>query len=335
MGENIFLFTLFSSLGDALIISNVVTKARTVGERCFIAHLNNPHIDAFLPQELKHCSFNVLSSNGLFLLWQALISERRKGAIVFGIQQAPGSLRGFYFLSLLKKIAAVDYVVDDNLYDADIVIPKKSGYILDIHLDQVCKLSGKEIKGESRSLSLPEVLRSSVLDVDPFLVGIHPWSRRWKEPAFVWSFEQWATFIELAATTCNSSFIVFGRDPRFDEFQSFLKYRLPHNVYAKIIFSPVRNIQEMTGVISRCQILISVNTGVVHIAYALQKRMVILNGPTFDFWIPKSDNIRSIKDTYALYDGSDKQGNNLKFPMVSRIDVNMVLKEFLGLIGSR
>ncbi|MBF0593934.1 MAG: hypothetical protein HQL22_03090 [Candidatus Omnitrophica bacterium] len=332
MGKNVFLITLFSSLGDALIISNLVIKARKAGQCCYIAHLNNPHILSFLPLDLRPFAFNVLTLDGMVSLVRALSAERRKGSIVFGLQQAPGSLRGFFYLSFMKKLGTIEHLVDQNLYDADIIIPATADYILNIHLDQISVLSGMHIPVEERSLSLPDILHSSLENTQPLLVGIHPWSRRWKEPAFVWPFERWVSFVKDASINTNISFLVFGRDPRFDEFRCYLNEHLDDAVFSRISFRHVKNIKEMTGAISRCEILVSVNTGAVHLAHALKKKMVILNGPTFDFWIPKGEGVRSIRDKQARFNGSDRRGGNMHFPMVARIDVSDVLKGFQELI---
>ena len=177
-GKKIFLYTLFSGLGDFLIIGDLIHKIEenVPNSRCIAAHRDNPHVKHWKYNNSPEHFFNILSPRILFQLIQDLKSLRKEGHTVFGLQQAPGSLQGFSFLKLLKFLGAIDYVVDLNLYNADIITPPRGNYILDIHLNQICDLLKIKIPGSDYVLGVP--FEFPIKNTDAGLIGIHPWGRR-------------------------------------------------------------------------------------------------------------------------------------------------------------
>lgn len=316
---------MFSSLGDFVVVSDLARKVRSLGADTAVIHANNPLV-TLLPEDERRMYFNVRSFGELARGIGQGQRWRSVGKTIFGIQQAPGSLRGFFFLRTMKKLGGLTYVVDPNLYDADIIMPWHGKYILEMHLNQVAGILGKSLPAGFGSLSLPATLGQHLPAEEPALVGIHPWSRR-DAPAFTWPPGKWILLLnEAGARYPGARFLVFGRDRNFETFTRQLLQGLSQGLAERVELAPVKDIQGMLRAIARTQLLVSVNTGVVHLAHALGKRMVILNGPTFGGWIPKGPAVRAILDELALYQGADKPENTQAFPMVARIAPAAVMR---------
>ena len=72
--------------------------------------------------------------------------------------------------------------------------------------------------------------------------------------------------------------------------------------------------------------MVSVNSAAVHIGHALDRKMVILNGPTLGLWIPTGKDIVLVHDTQARYPGNDSVSRHPDFPRVARIRVEDVIE---------
>ncbi len=119
--------------------------------------------------------------------------------------------------------------------------------------------------------------------------------------------------------------MIFGRDKEFDNLKEFFLKDMNEGFKKSLHFNACRSIHELAQIIHHLDILMSVNTSVVHIGHALKKKMVILCGPTFDFWIPKGRGIEIVRDKEATLSGSDKLILDERFPSISRIEVKDVL----------
>ncbi len=137
--QYVYLYTLFSSLGDFIIMGDVIKKTLEISPdiRCFVAHRNNPFVKNWKYADPANYLFNVCRPFGFLTLLKKLRKAKHDGFSVFGLQQAPGSLQGFFFLRCLKWLGALDFTVDFNLYNADIVTRPQGHYILDLHLNQI------------------------------------------------------------------------------------------------------------------------------------------------------------------------------------------------------
>ena len=324
----LFIYTLFSSLGDFIVMGDLIHKVETIipGAKAIAVHRNNPHIKQWkYPDPASHF-YNAYSLSALLDLMKRCQEYRKQGYTVFGIQQAPGSLQGFFFLKTLKRLGVLDYVVDFNLYNADIITPSEGNYILDLHLNQLKKILKTPMNIQHQRLALPYVFNPSLKpkdDSSQLCIGIHPWSSR-DNPTFTWSFPKWMDVIKrITIKNERIKIIIFGKNKNFEKFKKYLEQELPS---AKSIhFAPSASIQELTETVAHVDVLVSVNTSVVHIGYALNKRMVILCGPTLNFWIPKGENSEVLMDERASLPGSDKLISNNQFPRVENISTDQVV----------
>lgn len=325
----ILVYTMTAGLGDFVILGDLIGKLEDLipGLRCLIIHRDNPHVRLWPGSDGKERFFSVFSASELSRFAHSLSAYHKAGFTVFGLQMAPGSIQGFLFYRILKQCGLVDYVVDFNLINADIITPPKGNYILDLHLNQVKELLHIEIPPALYELRLPaSAVRRACTHKNQFMTfGIHPWSRRGHISSFVWPFEKWAQLIRfLLSEYEDSRLIIFGRDKRFEEFRRFLS-ESGCNDEERISFSYSNSVNELIDTIDGVDALVTVNTAVVHIGYALRKRMFILNGPSLDLWVPKGENIHIIRDKSALFQASDKWEEDGNFGSISRIEVGDVV----------
>ena len=323
----LLLYTMTSGLGDFIIMGDLMRKVENLvpKARCLMAHRGNPHINLWAYDHPSKRFFDVYQPQQFLKLISTLRRRRKEGYTVFGLQMAPGSVQGFFFHLFLKKIKAVDFIVDFNLINADIITPPRGNYILDLHLNQIKELFKIKISEEFYHLELPiknlKFSNTSVKSVkkDKIKIGIHPWSRRGHLPCFVWPFERWVEVIKFLLQDKRNEIIIFGKDKKFGEFKSYLQLKLGE-AGKQIKFALCNSVIELINMIRQMDLIISVNTGVVHIGYALNKRMIILCGPSLDIWTPKGKNIKIVRDEEALFLGADKFESDDRFPNINRID---------------
>lgn len=324
----ILLYTTTSGLGDYIVMGDLMRKVETLlpQAKCLIAHRGNPHVCLWPYDNSKERFYNVYAPKELLRLILKLKQARRTNYTVFGLQMAPGSLQGFLFYLFLKKIGALDFIVDFNLINADIITPPKGSYILDLHLNQIRNLFKVAVPKEFYKLSLP--LKGDFEVAFPQnskpIIGIHPWSRRGQLPCFVWPFKKWLEVIKFLLAEGKNKITVFGKDKKFDDFKRFLEQNLGKD-FRGIKFHYCHSVQELIENIQYLDLLISVNTSVVHIGYALGKKMIILCGPSLDVWIPKGKNILVVKDEDALFQGADKWVRDGRFGRVERLGIERII----------
>lgn len=317
-----------SGLGDYIIIGDLMRKVEALisEAKCVTIHRNNPHVILWPYDNPLNRFFNIYNPVEVSRLIFFLKKSRRKGFVIFGLQMAPGSIQGFLMYNLMKKIKIVDYIVDFNLINADIITPPKGDYILDLHLNQVKDLFKIDIPPHFYKLDIPInlTLDKSPSDHKIKKVGIHPWSRRGHLSSFVWPAQKWLEVIKFILENSSYQIVIFGRDSEFVSFAEYIKSRITSAVY-RVTFIPCNSVSQLIEIIYGLDLLITVNTSVIHIGYALDKKMVILSGPSLNIWIPKGEGIYNINDELALFPASDKHIPDDRFPSVSRIDVSKIL----------
>ena len=326
----VLIYTMTDGLGDYLIMGDIMNKARTLMPQAKVAmiHRANPHLNLWPYGDLDNRFFNSYKMNELITLVKILRKKRTDGYVIFGFQMAPGSLQGFMLYTILKKLGALDYIVDFNLINADIVTLVNGQYILDRHLNQLRDLFGIDIPEEYYRLHLPiELTRDAIRTLtDRIQIGIHPWSRRGSE-SFFWPLEKWSQAIRIFLTNNeNIDIIIFGKDSQFKTFEDKLRDEVGE-LQSRLNFIPSQSVEHLIRTTENVDLVVTVNTAVVHIGYSLNKKMVVLSGPTLSLWNPISDNIHIISDKYALYKGADRVSSNTFFPQVARISVVDVMSE--------
>jgi len=326
----LLIYTMTSGLGDYLVLGNLMEKVESVapGSRCMIIHRENRHAALWPGGNIESRFFNVFSTRELYRFFREVSILRKQGYTVFGLQMAPGSIQGFGLYCLLKKLHVVDYVVDFNLINADIITPPKGNYILELHLNQVRDLLGVNISPALHELKLPIALTlQEKKKHSASTIGLHPWSRRGHIRSFVWPFEKWLEVIQFMLFEYRECcLVVFGRDRGFEKFRRYIDENLSDDDKKRVSFNYSNSVCELINTINQFDALLTVNTAVVHIGYALKKRMFILNGPSLDLWVPKGENIHVIRDRKALFQASDKWEENGSFGSIDRIDASDVIR---------
>jgi hypothetical protein len=327
----LLLYTMTSGLGDYIVMGDLMHKVETLvpKAKCLMAHRGNPHVNLWPYDNPSERFFDVYKPHQLLRLVTRLRKARKEGYTIFGLQMAPGSVQGFFFHSCLKRLKALDFIVDFNLINADIITPPRGDYILDLHLNQVGDLLKLQIPDEFYKLSLPvryDRSPQSGKATGKFLIGIHPWSRRGHLPCFVWPFDKWLDVVRFLLAESRNKIVIFGRDKKFDDLRNFLERNLESSKNVEFRFC--NHVWEVIETVRQLDLLISVNTSVVHIGYALDKRMIVLCGPSLNLWTPKGGNIFVVRDRRALFEGADKCGREEWFPLVERIDVEDVVHVF-------
>ncbi len=325
MRKHTFVFTLFSSLGDFIVMGDLIQKIEKLlpGSQCLAAHRNNPHVTKWKYPDPQEHFFNIYNPKEFYKLLLKLRSAKKEGYTVLGLQQAPGSLQGFSFLKFLQCLGGLDYTADFNLYNADIVTPPDGTYILDRHLNQIRDICKIDIPATAYQLELPITFTPSSKGAGGRLIGIHPWSRRGHLSCFVWPRPRWVELIKTLLQDPQNNILIFGKDPAFDSFKETVR-ELENS--QRIQFKANTSVADLISTIDALDLLVSVNTSVVHIGNALKKDMVILCGPTFDLWIPKGERIKTVQDAQASFPGSDKYINDDRFPSIDRIRLEDVVK---------
>lgn len=325
----LLLYTMTSGLGDYIVMGDLMRKIERIipTAHCLIAHRNNPLVTLWKYDNPLERFFNVYNPLHFFRLVSKLKNIKRKGYTVFGLQMAPGSIQGFFFLTFLKNLKAIDYIVDFNLINADIVTPPIGNYILDLHLNQIKTLFKIRIPEEFYKLKLPienGIDLKTKADNNHIRIGIHPWSRRGHLNCFTWTHEKWLEVI-LFLLKNGHEVIVFGHDKNLEDFKKFLLKE--NNLKTdRLNFVYSESVYRLIETISNIDLLISVNTAVAHIGYALDKKMIILSGPSLDLWIPKGNGICNVTDEEAIYKSEDKWINDSRFASVNRIKTEQVIK---------
>ncbi len=327
--KSVLLYTMTSGLGDYIVMGDLIKKIESLSKttKCFIVHRRNPHINLWPFDEPGERFFDVYNPFQILKMISKLRRYKKNGYTIFGLQMAPGSVQGFLFYLFLKKIKSLDFIVDFNLINADIITPPKGNYILDLHLNQVQDLLRIAIPKDFYMVNLPIKFKSLTDDISENSstnIGIHPWSRRGHLSCFVWPYKNWVELINFLLSEKNNKIIIFGKDDRFEDFKRFIKQKLTEHS-DRIKFKYSNSVLELIKEIQLMDLLISVNTSVVHIGYALKKRMIILCGPSLDIWTPKSNDIKIVRDDEAEFQSADKSIKDDRFGSVDRIDVNKII----------
>ncbi len=317
-----------SALGDYLIFGSLINAIERYSDaRCIVIHRGNRNVSLWPYGSHHDRFFNIFSARELVLFIFALHRYRKQGYEIFGIQMFPGSIQGFFLFSFLKAFNLLHFRVDFNLINADIITPPQGTYIYDIHLNQAAALTAAVFPDQAYQLTLP--LRLNPPPEEPKhstpIVAIHPWSRRGDAAAFTWSKKQWAELISFIVRNQQQRVLLFGRDSGFSDFQNYLVKEL--SGYAdRIIFSPSANVHELINSARQADLIICPNTSVAHIGKALDKKMIILSGPSLEYWTPRDGNIHIVRDSRAVFPGNDRPAKDPRFPSIRRIPVTAVCR---------
>lgn len=325
------IYTMTAGLGDYLVMGDLIRKAERAipGAKVIILHRNNPHVTNWSFDDYRARFFNVHSPLELLRFLIALHKARREGFTRFGFQIPPGSLQGYLLHRSLRQCRFLEYVVDFNLINADIITPPVKGYILEILLRQLERLFHLTI--DEGQYHLDPLVQLEGLDWiaerEGFWVGIHPWSRRGGYNSFVWPYTCWLDIMErMLRARQDCTLVVFGKDREFANFRQYAASLL-RDYDERVIYRESGSVQELISTVASLDLLVSVNTGVVHAGYSMRKKMVILNGPSLGLWIPRGPEINGVNDEEAIFPGNDRWVTDPRMPTIQRITPDQVYGE--------
>jgi hypothetical protein len=326
-GKSLLLYTMTAGLGDLVVMGDLMLKIERhlPDVRCLMIHRGNPHVRLWDADDYRQRFFNAYRPAEMLRLIGILRKTAGPAYRRFGLQMAPGSMQGYALHRLLQYVDCIDYLVDFNLINADIITPPRGDYILEIHLNQAAELLRTEFPAESFELSLPFMVAAKVQEPEGsgLRVGIHPWSRRSMWPDFVWPFERWAEVVEHLVGR-GVEVVLFGRDKQFTKLQRILEQRLGDKGQM-LVCCPCLSVPELIATMSTFDLLVSVNTAVVHLGLAFHTPMVILNGPSLPLWTPQGKSVLVVSDEEAVFPGNDRPMDNSLFPRIERIPVARVI----------
>ena len=160
-------------------------------------------------------------------------------------------------------------------------------------------------------------------------IGIHPWNRKGTD-SFLWPLNKWVEVIKHLLQNDDNEIIIFGKDPEFESLIKLLEGIFPNNLL-RMHFLPASSVENLIDIVEDLDMVLTVNSSVAHIAYALHKKMVILTGPSLDLWNPQAKDIRLVTDTQAIFKGVDKSTQDQYMPQVARIEVVQVIQALKSL----
>ena len=321
----LFIYTMTAGLGDLVVLGSLdrwITKLLPEA-RCLFVHRSNPHVSLWQSADAPQQFYNLHSPADMVRFIGQARQTRQEGYIAFGLQMAPGSLQGYLFLRGLQTFGAVDYVVDANLINADIITPPQDEYILQRHARQMLTVCGLPEIDLPQRPNLPFTISEHRSSPDGRVrVGLHPWSRRGNQAAFVWQKEKWLALIQyLEQRPAVGEIVIVGKDDGFERFRSTV---MMGTAPAKIRFAPSHSVPELVETLTALDLLVSVNTGVVHLAHAVNLPQVILNGPSLDVWIPRGETIIALNDQRAVWQAPDRAMADQRFSQVGNIALDEV-----------
>jgi len=332
INKRVLIYTMTDGLGDYFVIGDLIRTAaiKIPNTECIVVHRGNKHVHLWPYGNSSDRFFSIYSLTQLVSLVLLLHRKRKNGAKVFAFQMAPGSVQGFLFFALLRKFGLIDFIVDFNLINADIITPPVGGkYILHLHLDQLAQLFDCPKLDTTPRLELPlRQWHGGCETKGPPLFGIHPWTRR-SSLNLKWPDSNWLEIVDYLIT-CGGIPVLFGKDVKFGEFGKVLIDRYGAD---KVCIKPSASVEDLVKTVASLSLLISLNSSVIHVAYACKVRTVVLSGPHLSIWTPIDVLFREVRDPGALFPPSDERKSHEVIAMVSRIatsDVKLAIDNLLN-----
>ncbi|MDM7202846.1 MAG: glycosyltransferase family 9 protein, partial [Thermodesulfobacteriaceae bacterium] len=206
-------------------------------------------------------------------------------------------------------------------------------YLLLAKMSKLYLLTGKEIKPEEeeilRQIPIPE-------DSPPYFTPQRPYfilipCARWETK--IWPFDYWEKFLKLTEDLREEFefYFVGGKEEKdLIHFASAMshKYKGVFNLVGKT------NLRELTYIIRRSKLVLSVDTGSMHLASLLNKPIISLFGPTSeDRTGPWSEKFLVIKEQLSCQPCFKRECKSKSCMLNIKPErVYQALKEFLTLI---
>jgi hypothetical protein len=336
-GKVTVVYTMYHHLGDFIVMGALLRKFDLlgVGFESLVAHRHSPHV-GFFEGNVPGRFFDVAGLAGLAALWRKLRARRREGRLVLGIPMAPGSVQAYAFFRGLKMLGALDYVVDFNLINADILTPPRRRYIFDRHLAQAAEIFKRPEwladgamplavgPAAAESLGYPSFLGDADFAGAVRRIGFFPWSGRSRLPEFQWPEARWAELARSILAGFDGEIVLLGKDAGFSAFERTLRAQLPPDMQRRFIGRPAQSVPALAADLRAMSGLVTLNTSALHIAHALKLRTVALCGSTAEFWLPEGDHIRLVRDAKGILPPSDRMVHDPLQPSLQHIGAGEV-----------
>ncbi len=318
-------YSMYHHLGDFAVMAGLLKKFDQLGAgfQSLVAHSHSPHV-ALFEGEREGRFFDITRAAGFVALVGALRRRRREGQVVFGVPMAPGSVQAFAFFWMLKKLGGLDYIVDFNLINADVLTPPRRRYIFERHLAQAAEIFKRPEWLADVSMPLALALPAPAGPVPARRIGFFPWSGRSRLPEFQWPEERWAELARRLLAEFPGEIVLLGRDDDFPRFEQALRAQLPPGVRDRFIGRPAASVAALAADLRDLAGLVTLNTSALHLAHALRIRLVALCGSSGEFWLPEGDHVRLVRDGQGILPPSDKGYHDPRQPSLQRIGVDEV-----------
>ena len=126
-------------------------------------------------------------------------------------------------------------------------------------------------------VDVPEVLKESTMETGEIVV-FHPWASGQNSLLREWPVERWVECAKKIGSP-STTFVVTGGPADMERSESFVARFLEEGLEARSFVSP-DGFVSLSHLLRRARVVVSVNTGVMHLAAILGAPTVSLNGPT-------------------------------------------------------
>jgi ADP-heptose:LPS heptosyltransferase len=326
-GRITVVYTMFHHLGDFVVMGGLLKKFDRLqtGFESLVAHQHSPHV-ALFDGKTDDRFFDVASVDGIMNLRAKLRRQRQEGRIILGVPMAPGSVQAFFFFWALKKLGALDYIVDFNLGNADIVTPPRRRYIFDRHLAQAAEIFKKPEWLDDVSLPLAVAERGVAGKKSSRPIGLFPWSGRGHLPEFRWPEARWLELAKRILTNFPGEVALLGKDEDFARFSQTLRAGLPENLRSRFVDRPAASVPDLVVSLREVDGLVTLSTAALHLAHAIQLRTVALCGSSLECWLPEAVHIRLVRDESGALPASDKYAHDPLQPSLQNIAASEVCR---------
>ena len=275
-------------IGDAVMTTPVVRAVRRNFPDAHIGVLAkpwvapvfnaNPHVDEVLIYDAKglHKGFSGKQRQAIKLRqgrWDAgiVLPNSFESALLFAMARIPirigykTQLRHF----LLTHPVFLDPQLKDHSHETD-------------HYLRLLKLSGLQIDHSGLELMIdPEdqgrghdLLRENGIDETETVIGINPGAAF--GTAKRWPAERFAQLADLLAEKYNARILIFG-GPGEEDVAQLIETSMTH---PPLILSGKTTLGEAMALVDKCNLLVTNDSGLMHIAAALHRPLVAIFGPT-------------------------------------------------------
>lgn len=155
-------------------------------------------------------------------------------------------------------------------------------------------------------------------------VVFHPWAAGFRKEMRQWPAKHWQALALKVAEAGYAIFVTGGPGDRAECVSLLKSFALPEE---KMFNACGVSLKETAAIIKHCKVMVSINSGPMHLAAALHVPLVALNGPTNPVrWGPLSDmavNISPAAGEYAYLDLGFEYPKHVK-PCMQNISVECV-----------